>query len=139
MLSDVEYFIEEMYNHFADDKEKQEWLRVHYKYGYCYYFAHMLKTAFNRGQVCWTAPYEHWIFLDEDNTPYDCEGKFKGERFYFIPERYVPTSIVEWYKHKNRNVKAPSRDFIIDRIKSYCKLVKEPYNPEIEKHIYDED
>lgn len=39
--------------------------------GYCYYFAHMLKLAFKRGEVCWAAPYGHMVWVDDDGIPYD--------------------------------------------------------------------
>ena len=42
--------------------------------GYCYYFAHMLKLAFKRGEVCWAAPYGHMVWVDDDGVPYDISG-----------------------------------------------------------------
>ena len=32
--------------------------------GYCYYFAVMLKTAFNRGDICWHRNHGHIVWRD---------------------------------------------------------------------------
>lgn len=54
--------------------------------GYCYYFAHMLKIAFNRGEVCLCAPYSHFVWLDDtNNIAYDIQGVYDGEAEVFIP------------------------------------------------------
>lgn len=42
---------------------------------------------FGRGEVCWAAPFGHFIWLDNE-TPYDIEGVYYGESLYFIPESY---------------------------------------------------
>lgn len=61
-----------------------------FRAGYCYYFAHMLALAFRRGQVCWAAPYGHFVWLDDkDGYPYDAEGLYSGEAEAFVPERYL--------------------------------------------------
>lgn len=54
--------------------------------GYCYYFACMLKAAFNRGEVCWAAPYGHIVWVDENDIPYDISGVNKSETDDYIPE-----------------------------------------------------
>lgn len=78
--------------------EGSESIRRFFRSGYCYYFAHMLKTAFNRGQVCWTAPYGHFVWIDTDNNPYDIEGLYFGEAAHFIPEEYMGRTIDD-FKH----------------------------------------
>lgn len=42
--------------------------------GYCYYFAVMLKDAFQRGEICWCAPYGHICWVDDNGVPYDISG-----------------------------------------------------------------
>lgn len=64
--------------------------------GYCYYFAHMLKLAFQRGEVCWCAPYGHFCWLDEDEVPYDIYGICISEADYFIPEHYLGNAVADF-------------------------------------------
>ena len=42
--------------------------------GYCYYFAVILKTAFNRGRICIADPYDHIVWVDDNGTAYDIDG-----------------------------------------------------------------
>lgn len=44
--------------------------------GYCYYFANMLKLAFNRGEVCWHRNHGHIVWLDDNGIAYDAGGVF---------------------------------------------------------------
>lgn len=45
------------------------------QFGYCYYFASILKTAFRRGRVCWAEPYGRFVWIDDKSgTPYDIGG-----------------------------------------------------------------
>lgn len=44
--------------------------------GYCYYFASMLKEAFNRGTICWVKDRGHIVWQDMDGTAYDILGEF---------------------------------------------------------------
>lgn len=144
--NEVELFIEDMYVHFADGMyaDNQEWLHVHYRYGYCYYFAHMLLAAFNRGEVCWTAPYDHYVWVDTDGQPYDCEGKYQGEYFYLIPEQYIPREVIEFCKHLHPVVDfdiyvlniEPTKEELIKVIEDYCKLKGLDVKPEVYESWY---
>ena len=58
----------------ASNINEYELIRSLFMDGYCYYFAVILKTAFNRGEICWCAPYAHFIWLDTNGIPYDIEG-----------------------------------------------------------------
>lgn len=53
--------------------------------GYCYYFAHMLKIAFQRGEICWAAPFGHIVWMDTNNVAYDISGCNDSECQYYIP------------------------------------------------------
>lgn len=57
--------------------------------GYCWYFAHILKRHFERGEVCIAAPLGHMVWVDDDDTPYDIWGVNCSECDYYIPERYL--------------------------------------------------
>lgn len=53
--------------------------------GYCYHFAHMLKAAFNRGEVYICAPYGHVVWRDVDNRYYDFDGEYVNHSATYIP------------------------------------------------------
>lgn len=60
-------------------------LRNIFMAGYCYHFAHMLKAAFNRGEVYICAPYGHVVWRDEDNRYYDFDGEYVNHSATYIP------------------------------------------------------
>lgn len=80
----IEKFIKCTNNEHAD-----EIFKIQFTSGYCYYFATILKAAFKRGEVCWCAPYGHFVWLDTDDTPYDIYGISIDEAEYYIPVRYL--------------------------------------------------
>ena len=67
--------------------------------GYCYYFAVMLKTAFNRGEVVWHKGFGHIVWLDVDDIAYDIGGVF----YDYGADDLVPLtelgSDIEFFKH----------------------------------------
>ena len=85
---DVLNFIEGFLSH-NNSYEADEILKDQFNTGYCYYFAVILKAAFNRGEVCWCAPYGHMCWVDDDGTPYDIYGICISEADYFIPVSYL--------------------------------------------------
>lgn len=89
-------FIDKLLYHNGKDYYDVESIIHLFKEGYCYYFAHMLQTAFHRGTVCWAAPNGHFIWCDTDNTPYDIEGLYFGEAKEFIPEQYLGDMIYDF-------------------------------------------
>ena len=62
--------------------------------GYCYYFAVMLKDAFQRGEICWCAPYGHICWVDDNGVPYDISGVCDSECDFYIPVRYIPEGLL---------------------------------------------
>lgn len=44
--------------------------------GYCFYFAHILKIAFGRGNIRLAAPYGHIVWVDDNGTAYDIDGVY---------------------------------------------------------------
>lgn len=77
-----------------------EWdaLRNLFMAGYCYYFAMMLKAAFNRGEVYIAAPYGHVVWRDIDNRYYDIEGEYVGDAEAMIPVT-DPFCSIKDFKH----------------------------------------
>ena len=98
----VLYFIIDFYYHSAPlDCNLQDYcenIRRQYRAGYCYYFANMLKAAFNRGEICWASPFSHIVWVDEDDIAYDIEGVHNSECNYYIPIRYLGDTI-KGFKH----------------------------------------
>lgn len=90
----VKRFIKNCVYH--EGKENAETIWHFFRAGYCYYFAHMIKIAFHRGTVCWAAPLGHFVWCDEDGTPYDIEGIYFGEAEEFIPEEYLGDMIKDF-------------------------------------------
>lgn len=73
--------------------------------GYCYYFAHMLKLAFKRGEVCWAAPYGHMVWVDDDGIPYDISGV---KDFRHVPgvvnnttDQKIAQMVLDWHDIKS--------------------------------------
>lgn len=125
--SEVMSFIDEFYNRRGanSDCDKKSLEKQFYN-GYCFYFAHILKAAFNRGCVCCIVDGSHVIWLDDDNVGYDCQGvynQYHGNRFNFwnkclvhiddMPQNYLTT-----YKH------IPSQQLTsegFDEFEEFCK------------------
>jgi len=106
----------------------------HFRSGYCWHFAHMLKDVFERGEVCWAAPFGHFVWVDEDNIPYDIEGEYFGEAFYFIPESYV-VRYLPGFKHLDTTpAQIATAEDLTSVMKRFCHDKKYEYNPEVEKY-----
>lgn len=64
--------------------------------GYCYYFAIILKTAFNRGDIVWHKGFSHIMWRDTDNIVYDIGGVF--EEGDVVPIEELGEGIID-FKH----------------------------------------
>lgn len=91
-------FISDLMSCAAVSEESYEVIRSTFQAGYCWHFAHILKTVFGRGEVCWAAPFGHFVWVDENGVPYDAEGLNQGEQDYNIPESYMGVFIKD-FKH----------------------------------------
>ena len=110
-------------------------LKTHFEAGYCWHFAHMLKTVFERGEVCWAAPFSHFCFVDDDGKAYDGGGRYIGEALYMIPERYCD-KYIDAFKHiKEKNIEEASREDLISIIKRYCNYETLHYDSRCERFI----
>ena len=75
--TDVIEFINEFYNRCGENtKEDEISIRNQFMNGYCYYFAKILQSAFERGTVCWVKCNSHIVWLDTDNKSYDSDGLY---------------------------------------------------------------
>ena len=58
-----------------------------YTHGWCYYFACTLREAFDRGCVAKVHGASHIVWVDDDGTAYDINGKRRNDLEYY--EHYV--------------------------------------------------
>lgn len=97
-IADFLYRSEDMYDVFAS--------------GYCYYFALMLKAAFNRGEICWHRGYGHIVWVDDDNTAYDIGGVFydynEGD---LLPVEDSLADMIVDFKHTGEEYRVPDTKF----------------------------
>lgn len=70
----------------SQGKENEDAIRSFFTAGYCYYFAVMLREAFQSGTICYVADKAHIVFVDgidlDNDYAYDIDGVFfeYGER-----------------------------------------------------------
>ena len=90
---DVLYFIADFLYHNIFDLREVDHVLFLFRSGYCYYFAAMLKAAFDRGTICWAAPFGHIVWQDENGICYDIEGVNVSEVEEYIPIEYLGNAI----------------------------------------------
>ena len=117
-------FIYEFLYHTCNSEEDAELTRVKFRAGYCYYFAVMLKTAFNRGEIVWCAPYGHIAWQDENGIVYDIEGVNYSDCEYYIPVSYIEEGLKD-FKHIPGIGFNASYEYIQNAIERYKKDIKE--------------
>ena len=103
-------FIDDFYELFCGNKED---LRMLFRCGYCWHFAHMLKDTFNQGEVCWVAPFGHFVWMC-DNVPYDVEGIYVGDVECFVPESFLGDALNDFKRIPGVGFNESRKD--IDRI-----------------------
>jgi hypothetical protein len=103
-----------------------------YRSGYCFHFANILKSVFQRGEIVWMAPFSHIAWEDTDGIVYDCEGKYCGEAFYAIPEKYCGESIMDFSHREGIPDRYRSKEELIEIVKYYCKETNTEYDSSIE-------
>lgn len=86
--------------------------------GYCFYFAVMLREAFQRGDVCWCAPYGHICWVDDNGHPYDIYGTCDSESTYYIPVSYIKDGLAD-FKHIPGEAFDASEEYIQDAIQRF--------------------
>lgn len=116
-------------NDFMSNKNEEECeiIRKQFMSGYCYYFAHILYKAFNRGEVCLCSPFNHFIWLDINGVPYDIEGVSICEYDMFIPEWYLGKIVLD-FKHLNKLNNNTNYEELYNIIHSFKNLMKDKVN-----------
>lgn len=82
---DVFKFTEDFIAHAEMNGIDNKNIRDLFMAGYCYHFAHMLKAAFDRGEVYICAPYGHVVWRDVDNRYYDFDGEYVNQSATYVP------------------------------------------------------
>ena len=103
---------------YIDNSDSEETIRRLFRAGYCYYFAIILKEAFNRGEICWCAPFGHICWVDVDGTPYDIEGVCDSDCDYYIPVSYIEEGLDD-FKHVPGKTFNASEEYINNAIERY--------------------
>ena len=62
------------------------------------YYISSSQAAFNRGEICWAAPFGHIVWVDENGIPYDISGVNESETDDYIPEYMMGNTILD-FKH----------------------------------------
>lgn len=106
-------------NNFKNHSNVPYYIERLFRSGYCYYFAEILKSAFNRGELCWCAPLGHIIWMDIDRIPYDIEGINQSDCLAYIPIKYMGDAIND-FKRTDKCFNASKND-IIQIIQKYYK------------------
>ena len=106
-------------NNFKNHSNVPYYIERLFRSGYCYYFAEILKSAFNRGELCWCAPLGHIIWMDIDGIPYDIEGINQSDCLAYIPIKYMGDAIND-FKRTDKCFNASKND-IIQIIQKYYK------------------
>ena len=117
--ANVLQFITNLCCHTAKTEKEYEVLRHTFRAGYCYYFAHLLKQAFQRGEVCLAAPLGHFVWVDTNGVAYDVEGVNCGEQLYNIPEHYLGDYVHEFTYIPNVTVTESTPDDVVSIIRRY--------------------
>ena len=81
---------------FIKNMVHNEEIRKLFMDGYCYHFANILKTTFDRGEVCICFPFGHFVWVDTDGTPYDAESVHTGDQKAYIPEKFLGDCIYDF-------------------------------------------
>lgn len=95
-----------------------ELLRKQFHAGYCYYFAVMLKRAFERGTICVCGNIGHFVWVDTDGTPYDIEGVNETECDCYIPESYVGEAVNDFLHVEGKDFNA-TKEYVDDMVAQY--------------------
>lgn len=113
-------FIGNITGYHYPNSQKQDSIYELFASGYCYYFALMLKDAFQRGEVCWCAPHGHICWVDDNGHPYDIHGSCDSECDYFIPILYIQDGLAD-FKHVPGKVFDASEEYIQDALQKFEK------------------
>lgn len=114
-------FIADLMCHVAATEEEYELMRSTFRAGYCWHFAHILKATFMRGEVCWAAPFGHFVWVDDNGIPYDAEGLNEGEQIYNIPESYLGNYIKDFIHIPGNIIPKVTDEKIVEIIRQYEK------------------
>lgn len=120
----------------SGDEPAEEAPRLLFEAGYCWHFAHMLQNVFGRGEVCWAAPFSHFVWMDEDGTAYDAGGFYDGEGFWFIPESELADDLLDGFRHvPGKPGREATKEELVRVMKQFCRKNRTPYSEAAEEFL----
>ena len=107
--NDVLYFIQEfLFNLYSDDLPNdtgQTILKQQFTNGYCWHFANILQTTFNRGTINIIMPEaNHIIWTDIDDISYDITGVVKIDSI-LVPTNFLQKCYPQFLNNFKHNTK----------------------------------
>ena len=86
--------------------------------GYCWHFAQMLKSTFNRGKVVLAHPYSHVVWVDTNNVAYDIHGVYYEEGVTYISFEVLGDIVYDFKHIKGYSSRLSEKDYnsLIDAI-----------------------
>ena len=100
---------------FHSGEAGEEIIRRLFSAGYCYYFAHMLKSAFGRGMVCYAYYEGHFVWLDGSSESKDVAYDISGVSYdweHLIPEEKLGDGIKDFKHVKSEQSNMSEQDII---------------------------
>ena len=91
----VLWFIANFNWYLGSTNDSSKFINDEFMHGYCYYFAVILKDAFNRGNICYAYHLGRIVWVDTDGIPYDVNGVHTAAKYY-IPIEYLKKGIKDF-------------------------------------------
>ena len=88
--------------------------------GYCWYFSHILQSAFQRGNVCYVYDEHHFVWVDDNGVKYDINGVYHSWR-PLIPEDELKDGVLEYMHVPGKNPVSTEPE-IVKRMMDYIEL-----------------
>lgn len=113
----VLWFIANFVYHLGSTNDSSKFINDEFMHGYCYYFAVILKDAFQRGNICYAYHLGHMVWVDIDGIPYDINGVHNSAKYY-IPIEYLKKGINDFKRVPGIGFNA-SKEFVDKVVKEY--------------------
>lgn len=91
----------------GSDANRAEVLRNQFRSGYCWHFAHMLRSTFGFGTVALAYPFGHFVWFGSEWIPYDVEGVYQGEADYFVPDHLIKNMLLDFKHIPGKSISSP--------------------------------
>lgn len=108
---EVMKFINDFYSRDGTNSEEDKIvLRDQFMIGYCWHFAKILQSTFERGKVCWVKYNSHIVWLDDDNRSYDADGLYNDYNKGADIDELICEDLIKPYIKSFKHVNMKSSD-----------------------------